>query len=359
MRAFVNLKVTAGTETAKALEGRYRVRRYPTLLVVDATGAEVDRIVGYGDVKSLTADVERILRGEGTLPALRARHEAAPDDMAAALAYARRLMASAPLDARELLEDTSKRLEGKDREVEAGAWVALAAFWAETGDRDRAVALFTRVLDERADTKAAPAAVRGASLFLDEAADPEAGLAFVRKARAAAGQGKPSATLENVAALLHLRAAEGALRRMAEASAGEAEALNAVAWQAFEHRIALEDATGWARKAVEASGRKPHILDTLANLLFASGEVEEAVVVQKEAVGKADDPAVERELEEALARFEAVLRLRAAREKAAADDDEDDDDGEDDDADDDDEDDDEDDEDDDDGPAKPAPTAPK
>src|SRR5687767_3851930 len=99
MKAFVNAKVLAGTDLAKSLGERYGVRGYPTLLIVDAEGGEIDRIVGYGGLPGFTAEIERIRKGEGTLPALRAKHQAAPDDVEAALAYASRLVHSSPSEA--------------------------------------------------------------------------------------------------------------------------------------------------------------------------------------------------------------------------------------------------------------------
>jgi hypothetical protein len=317
MKAFVNVKVKARSDLARSLEDRYRVRGYPTLLFVDERGEEVDRIVGYGDVEGFTKEVERIRRGEGTLPALREAHEAAPGDVDAALAYAGKLSGSAPGKAVALLEGVAASLSGKDREAEARTWVALAGAAAEAGDTRKAVALYGRVLDERADTEAAPGAAAGVYLFLDEETDPEEGLAFVAKVRKAGGREPIRGALERVALRLHLRAVAAGLRRMAK-EAQDPEVLNFAAWEAFERRVALDEATGWARRAVEGSGRKAHVLDTLANLLFVGGEVEEAIALEKEAVGKAEDPAMKREFEEALARFEAVRLVRRAREAGDA-----------------------------------------
>ena len=50
------------------------------------------------------------------------------------------------------------------------------------------------------------------------------------------------------------------------------------------------------------------ILDTLANLLFVQGKVDEAIVLQKEAVPLADGP-MKHELALALAKFEAAAAL--------------------------------------------------
>jgi protein disulfide-isomerase len=314
MKAFVNVKVVAGSDLAESLGERYRVRGYPTLLVVDAEGAEIDRIVGYGGVPRFTAEVERIRKGERTLPALRAKHQAAPDDPAAALAYAVRLVRSSPADAIGLLEKVSEALKGKDRETETGAWLALAEARAESGDVAKALAAYERVLDERGDTEAAKGGVaKAAMLFYRDDVDAETGLAFLAKAKKALSA-DAAGRFDDLSVRLHRRAAEAALRRMADRVKDDPETLNFVAWEAYQARLAMDDAVGWARTAVEGSKRKPEILDTLAHLLFESGEVDEAVTLEKEALGKVEDESMKKEFEEAVARFEAVARVRKERE---------------------------------------------
>src|SRR5262245_47235756 len=86
---FVPARYDAETEGGRGVAQRYRVRGFPTLVVVDAAGAEVDRLVGYSPPEKFLAEAERIRSGEGTLPALAAAHEKAPDDAAAAVAYAK------------------------------------------------------------------------------------------------------------------------------------------------------------------------------------------------------------------------------------------------------------------------------
>lgn len=86
LAAFVLLKVDCDEASSFDLKNRYRVRSYPTLLVVDASGAELDRIEGWGGDADLLAD-----RLEGLQAA--APLEALPDD-ASPVERARRLMAA-------------------------------------------------------------------------------------------------------------------------------------------------------------------------------------------------------------------------------------------------------------------------
>ncbi|HEX7077512.1 MAG TPA: tetratricopeptide repeat protein [Candidatus Eisenbacteria bacterium] len=59
------VKVNAEVDTATA--ARYRVRVYPTILVLQKDGTEVDRIVGYLRAPGFIQQAEDYLAGKGTL----------------------------------------------------------------------------------------------------------------------------------------------------------------------------------------------------------------------------------------------------------------------------------------------------
>ena len=107
-----------------------------------------------------------------------------------------------------------------------------------------------------------------------------------------------------------------------QAAADDPMRLNAVAWDAFESRLAMREAVVWARRAVEGSKRDPMILDTLANLLFVQGARDEAIATEKEAVEKAGaeggNEGLRRELGIVLARMVAEDAAMDAAAKDAA-----------------------------------------
>src|SRR5262245_60235447 len=90
MAAFVNAHVNAsrGHDEGMALAEKYGIHGYPTLLVVDEKGEEIDRIVGFRPPEKFLPEVARILRGEGTLPALKKAVADDPKSLDAALALA-------------------------------------------------------------------------------------------------------------------------------------------------------------------------------------------------------------------------------------------------------------------------------
>ncbi len=94
MKGFVAVHVDAEKGEGVALAKKYGARGFPTLVIVDAAGDEVDRIVGYLPPDKFVPEIARIARGEGTLPALRKQVADHPDDLGLALDLADKLSES-------------------------------------------------------------------------------------------------------------------------------------------------------------------------------------------------------------------------------------------------------------------------
>jgi thiol-disulfide isomerase/thioredoxin len=295
MKAFVNVHVDAEKGEGVDLAKRYGVHGFPTLLVVDSAKEEIDRIVGYMPAGPFETEVRRIARGEGTLPALRARVKAAPDDLEAALSLAGKETASAPDAATPRFEEVRVKAHAKgDRGAESRALRGLATLRFEARDAAGAMPMLETLVTDFAGTEAAEwAAQAGTSAFRG---DPARTLAFVEKARASATTPRAKAQLESAAFTAHLALAGASLRSMAKAAGDDPEALNEAAWRAFQHRIGTAAAIEWAKKAVE----------TLANLLAVHGGWDAAIELELEAAERADG--------ELKAQFQAnVVRWVAAR----------------------------------------------
>lgn len=315
MKGFVNVMVDAEKGEGPDLAKRYRVSGFPTLVIVDATGAEIDRIGGYRPPGPFTAEVKRILAGEGTLPALRKLHLEAPDDVGAGLAYGVRLAQSDPSAAEELFRSLrAAAAKSGDRAVEARVRLEHGAALLATGGAELAMAAAETLVGEFADTPAAASAgARLGGAFVR--AGTNRALAFLDAARGLAKEPADKAEIERFTMAVHRNAMAASLRRQAEAAGDDAQALNEVAWTCFEMKLNVREAAGWARTAVEKSGRDPAILDTLANLLWITGARADAVALETEAESKAEG-AMKREFTALISKWKAELDAEAA-EKAA------------------------------------------
>ena len=306
MRNFVNADYDAEQGEGRRLAEQYHVQGFPTMVVVQADGAEVDRIEGFRAPEEFTKEITRIRDGEGTIPALRRRAAENPTDPTISLQLARKLTVAAPQDAETTLETMLQKACPSDREVQADAWISLARAARNANDAERARLASERVLQEFPDTPYAAEALQ-VSLPSD---DPDKALAYLGKVTKDTKNTGVKAYAYAVVAEVHLQAAARALKLRAEAVGDDPQALNEVAWLCFERKLNLRPAVRWARRAVDLSKRDPAVLDTLANLLFVTGHLDEALRIEQEAVEHASSEAVKAEFGETLARFQAVETFR-------------------------------------------------
>ncbi len=301
-------------DTEKDVTAKYGASGFPTLLFADAGGNEVDRIVGYRETPAFKDEVERILRGEGTLPALEKKYAESPEDLSAGIALGARLALSRPDAAAELFASLCEKAKSKDRATQGMVRLEYAAALLAARKRDAAVAEAETLVREFADTPAAgAAATRVGQAFL--AVDPARALTFLDAVREIATDAKDKSAVESLTVAVHKNGIAAALRRQAAAAGDDPQALNAVAWTSFEMKVNVRQAIGWARTAVDKSDRDPMILDTLANLLWLSGARDEAIAIEEEAAGKAEGD-YRREFEAILARWRAEAPTKSADEGA-------------------------------------------
>ena len=317
MKGFVAVHVDAEKGEGVGLAKRYGARGFPTLVVVDAAGEEIDRIVGYLAPEPFVKEIGRIARGEGTLPALKKQVADRPDDLGLALDLADKLADSDGVAALALAE----AVEGK-----ASAQPVLAARALATqlrvhrgADRaDRAEAVATTIVDKYPDQPAAQDAFqllvfsKIKPVARGQQPDVEPALAAIAGLRGKTKDGALPAAVERMAAQFHRMAAEAAIGRAAVAAGDDAQALNEAAWSLFLMKGDLRPALAWATKAAELSQRDPAILDTLANITAEMGRLDEAIALEEEAARKVDDARMRTEFDETLAKWKAVRDLRKA-----------------------------------------------
>ncbi len=272
------------------LLGKYVIRGYPTLVLVDYKGAEVDRIEGPLPPPDYLRELERIGRGDGTLPMLKQRYAEAPESIEAGLALGTRLARSDPAGSIALFEKLVGVARGKDRATQARVALARAGALLDSGRSAEAATEAETVVRDFADTPSAgAAATRVGRAFVG--LETTRALAFLDAVRAVATDPRDKVAVERLTIEVHDEAIASALRRQAEASLNDPVALNEVAWACFERKrwIHQGEAIGWARIAAEKSGRAPAVLDTLAQLLWLTGARDEAIRVELEAEERAPE----------------------------------------------------------------------
>ncbi|MEE4271926.1 MAG: thioredoxin fold domain-containing protein [Thermoanaerobaculales bacterium] len=314
---FVAIQLDAEGEGAEAAQ-RLTIDNYPTVVFLDSSGEEVERIVGYLPPEKFVKEVRRIRKGDTLLACL------------------------------EELEGDPSNIDAIKRAVEGllergdpeGAIARISAFHAGDGhDHELCRALmflagrdlhyrvylssakhFRKGWKTAVEIPAAPGTNRLRELMDDGLIelDPEIQAERMRRARfddaadlldmvdrnAASG-----AELYGIAAFAfrggHYGTAGDLYSRWFEETGPpkDPDALNRAAWQLYLAGEQTDAAIEMARAAYAAEP-SPDIADTLARLLYISGDAAAAIELELEAAGGADD-------EQAADFRQVVERMRA------------------------------------------------
>ena len=76
----ISIKIDAEKGSGPEQKKKYRVRGYPTILLLDSFGNEIDRIVGYRPPDEFMAELARIESGTNTLSSLQSKYLRNMDD---------------------------------------------------------------------------------------------------------------------------------------------------------------------------------------------------------------------------------------------------------------------------------------
>jgi thioredoxin-related protein len=240
---WVKLRIDAEKGKGPEWAERFHVSGYPTIILLNSQGREIDRIAGYLPMPTFLETFKNFERGIGTFDSLQEQLAGSPDNLEVKFAVAQKL--------------------------------------DERGQSQRSGELLQEILE---------ADPRNASGFTDDAA---AALAMVQFRL----QGDP-AILEGLLLawpgidvgpqvyniLVSLAARDGnvdgmktLLKRSIEDYPNDPEVLNAFAWVAAEMQWNMPEALTLAEKAIVLSDSSANVLDTIAELHFRMGSHDAAL----------------------------------------------------------------------------------
>jgi thioredoxin-like negative regulator of GroEL len=163
---------SVNAEIDTAVAARYGVRSYPTLLLLDPGGSEIDRHVGFLPPEEFVAAVVRSLAGVGTLEDLRDRLAATPDDLELMYRVAEKHMYRGQYDLastyfQELIRRDSENLQG----LAAVSVYRLAYMKYKEKQYLAAADRYARVVEEYPDAEEAVGAELMVAYCLQQAQD--------------------------------------------------------------------------------------------------------------------------------------------------------------------------------------------
>jgi tetratricopeptide (TPR) repeat protein len=257
LNSMIPAKFDAEKDPWVAVAGEFRVRAYPTLLVLGPDGKEVGRYIGYLPANEFVEVIGGYAAGKSQLEMLEAQLEKNPGDFdllvntAIVHAEAGRDKMAMPLFEKALTLDPNNE---RKRQDEIYYSMGEACYGAK--DYKNAEANYSRVTRDFPDSQYYTDSMR----------------------RLASTQFK----------LGNADAAVATYWSITEPHQDDYKALNGFAWFCAQRKIGLDKALPMAIKAVELSKRDPGILDTLAEVYYARGEYDNAIKIGREAL--ASDP---------------------------------------------------------------------
>jgi Flp pilus assembly protein TadD len=263
----VLVRVNSDKPEVKALRTKYRVKGIPTVIFLDPSGEEAARILGYDGRTQWTRAALGFLYGVDTLQDLLAREKATPD--------------------RAIESELAKNYLSRGDSKNALVWVNKAN---ESKPAPEASTLADLKLTEGIALLDVDAP-KGLDLLGAMAADADNPMheeAYWELMGYQRRQAKTAKTPEQKAeAQKHMLAL---YHRVMPARQDDPSFLNDYAWHCAEQKVELDQALAAAKKAVELSKEDPGILDTLAEVYYTMGNVNDAVqTIDKAIAQKPDD----------------------------------------------------------------------
>ena len=310
LNKFVAIRLNAEQE-GKSAAKRYGVESYPTMIFLDPTGEEVERITGYLPPDKFIEEVRRIRTGD-TLYACLQELEDDPTNTEAIRRAVEGLLDRADPDGAIAKIKSFHSEEGHDHEIceqlmfHAGRDLHYRVYL-------RAAKLYRSGWKTSIEVPPVPGSKRLAGLLQDGLVelDPVEQADLMRTARFEDSlELLDIVTLDNVHGeeLLglasfafrggHYEIAAGLYQRWFEETetAHAAEDLNRAAWQLYLAQESLDIALAMARQAYDLDP-SADIADTLARLLYLNNEPREAVELERKAAKTAEGGRAEEYLE--------------------------------------------------------------
>lgn len=308
----VCVRYDAEGEAGRPVAERFRVRRFPTTLFLDATGEEVDRLVGFAAPARFVAETARIRAGTQTLRSLRTRHADRPDDAPASVALGRRLVRSGELEAARALLEPIATTPTPDVAARPAALLGLAELAHQGGDTRAALAWIARLVESYpASAESVDARLLRVDVHLREGA-VERAIEAAADARTVTTGASRLARLEETVALLERRRLADTIERWGERAeaSGDVEALARAAREALDRGLVLGSAVRWAETVTRALPSDAVALETFAALLHETSSVERSLAIAERALAAAVDADDHARIARRLAAWRAAYEAR-------------------------------------------------
>ncbi len=251
----IPVKFDAEKGEGKKLAKKFKIRAYPTLVLLDSNGKEIDRYIGYIDGKNFLKTMKNFSRGIGTIQYYENMLKENPLDIPTLFALGEKYV---NISNEEKGVARLEKIISLDPENEKGytdkSYLYLGDLFAANKKYEKAAASFQSLLDKYPDSDNYNYTLQMLAKLYEK-------------------MDKPNKCIET-------------FRLLIAKNPEDPKSLNAFAWFCASHKMVVDEAIPVAKKAVELTKGSPGIMDTLAELYYAKGDYKKAIEIEEEASGK-------------------------------------------------------------------------
>lgn len=148
----ISIKIDAEKNDGPEQKKKYRVRGYPTILLLDHSGNELDRIVGYRPPKEFLDELIRIKAGKNTLIDLLAQHKKELEDYPTQLSLAKKYISlNIPDSGRKHLDNIYTYQQNKSQ-LDFSISLKLSQMYYQIGSLDRSIDILEEIIESGIDS---------------------------------------------------------------------------------------------------------------------------------------------------------------------------------------------------------------
>ena len=148
----ISKKIDAEKNNGPQQKKKYRVKGYPTILLLDSEGNEIDRIIGYRPPEEFFNELNRIKNRENTLSDLITRYKQSINNSSVKIDLAEKYILMNLPDSARLLLDNIYSYQKKKHQLDFSVSFNLSQLYYKIRSLDRSIEILDQIVESGVDS---------------------------------------------------------------------------------------------------------------------------------------------------------------------------------------------------------------
>ena len=148
----ISKKIDAEKNNGPQQKKKYRVKGYPTILLLDSEGNEIDRIIGYRPPEEFFNELNRIKNRENTLSDLITRYNQSINNSSVKIDLAEKYILMNLPDSARLLLDNIYSFQKKKHQLDFSVSFNLSQLYYKIRSLDRSIEILDQIVESGVDS---------------------------------------------------------------------------------------------------------------------------------------------------------------------------------------------------------------